>query len=103
MGRSRRGRVASSGGASSVVGDDGSRPEKRNLYLYLYLYIALGRIRVGASVTPRRLPCEPYGKSAVSVDLQEPAYKNPRLALWSEIKNGLGWRGLVTGWLALKI
>ena len=30
----------------------------------------------------------------VSVDLQEPAYKNPRLALWSASKNGLGWLGL---------
>ena len=37
--------------------------------------------------------------NTLSADLQEPAYKNPRLALWSEIKNGLGWRGLV----ALKI
>ena len=36
------------------------------------------------------------GGSTLSVDLQEPAYKNPRLALWSEIKNGLGWRGLVS-------
>ena len=40
MGRSRRGRVASSGGASSVVGERGTMTEKkeRNLYLYLYLY-----------------------------------------------------------------
>ena len=37
MGRSRRGRVASSGGASSVVGERGTMTEKRNLYLYLYL------------------------------------------------------------------
>ena len=35
MGRSRRGRVASSGGASSVVGEGASMTEKRNLYLYL--------------------------------------------------------------------
>ena len=39
MGRSRRGRVASSGGASSVVGERGTMTEKRNLYLYLYLYL----------------------------------------------------------------
>ena len=26
--------------------------------------------------------------------IQEPAYKNPRLALWSASKNGLGWLGL---------
>ena len=32
----------------------------------------------------------------VSANLEEPAYKNPRLALWSEIKNGLGWRGLAS-------
>ena len=25
--------------------------------------------------------------ATLSVDLQEPAYKKPRLALWSEIKN----------------
>ena len=37
MGRSRRGRVASSGRASSVVGDGVTMTEKRNLYLYLYL------------------------------------------------------------------
>ena len=30
----------------------------------------------------------------VSFDLEEPAYKNPRLALWSASKNGLGWLGL---------
>ena len=40
MGRSRRGRVASSGGASSVVGERGTMTEKRNLYLYLYLYLS---------------------------------------------------------------
>jgi hypothetical protein len=34
--------------------------------------------------------------STVSANLEDPAYKNPRLALWSEIKNGLGWRGLVS-------
>ena len=39
MGRSRRGRVASGGGASSVVGERGTMTEKRNLYLYLYLYL----------------------------------------------------------------
>ena len=39
MGRSRRGRVASSGGASSVVGESARMTEKRNLYLYLYLYL----------------------------------------------------------------
>ena len=45
MGRSRRGRVASSGGASSGVGERGSMTEKkeRNLYLYLYLYLYLLR------------------------------------------------------------
>ena len=32
--------------------------------------------------------------NTVSVDLQEPAYKNPRLALWSASKNGLDWLGL---------
>ena len=30
--------MASSGGASSVVGDGVTMTEKRNLYLYLYLY-----------------------------------------------------------------
>ena len=41
MGRSRRGRVASSGGASSVVrgGRGRQHGRKRNLYLYLYLYL----------------------------------------------------------------
>ena len=34
------------------------------------------------------------GGSTLSVDLQEPAYKNPRLALWSASKSGLGWLGL---------
>ena len=46
MGRSRRGRVASSDGASSVVGERGTMTEKRNLYLYLYLegaFYALGK------------------------------------------------------------
>ena len=43
MGRSRRGRVASSGGASSVVGERGTMTEKRNLYLYLYLYLQVSR------------------------------------------------------------
>ena len=28
--------------------------------------------------------------TTVSADLQEPAYKNPRLVLWSASKNGLG-------------
>ena len=32
--------------------------------------------------------------NTVSVDLQEPAYKNPRLVLWSASKKGLGWLGL---------
>ena len=33
-------------------------------------------------------------RNTVRVDLEEPAYKNPRLALWSGSKNGLGWLGL---------
>ena len=51
MGRSRRGRVASGGGASSVVGERGTiMTEKINLYLYLYLVIrATGGIRLAAS------------------------------------------------------
>ena len=37
---------------------------------------------------------ERSGSATVRLDLEEPAYKNPRLALWSGSKNGLGWLGL---------
>ena len=37
MGRSRRGRGASGGGASSVAGERGSMTEKRNLYVCMYV------------------------------------------------------------------
>ena len=36
----------------------------------------------------------PVRMCTLSFDLEEPAYKNPRLALWSASKNGLGWLGL---------
>ena len=31
-----------------------------------------------------------HASGTVSADVQEPAYKNPRLVLWSASKNGLG-------------
>ena len=48
--------------------------------------------RIYSTMPPERpQPSQQYGSQegchTLSVDLQEPAYKNPRLALWSEIKN----------------